>query len=125
MQGSGGTDAWWTCGLSRLASSLGRDDGARSSREGRRPGCSRIVNSQVRMQIVMERCPVVITGVGAATPLGSDFATCSANLLAGKSAASVVTDVQAGVEVRLPICPAEDPPVPVGWNASEFHALPR
>ena len=38
----------------------------------------------------MRKCPVVITGVGAATPLGSDFATFANNLLAGKSAARVV-----------------------------------
>jgi 3-oxoacyl-[acyl-carrier-protein] synthase II len=77
------------------------------------------------MQVVMEKYPVVITGVGAATPLGSDFATFSANLLAGKSAARVVTDVQSGVEVRLPICLADDPPVPTGCDATAFQALPR
>jgi 3-oxoacyl-[acyl-carrier-protein] synthase II len=69
--------------------------------------------------------PVVITGVGAATPLGSDFATFAANLLAGKSAARAVADVQAGVEVRLPICLADDPPVPASWEAAAFRALPR
>jgi len=73
----------------------------------------------------MANSPVVITGVGAATPLGSDFATFTANLLAGKSAAQTVTDVQSGVEVRLPTCLANDPPVPPTWEVSEFHALPR
>ena len=73
----------------------------------------------------MSRSPVVITGVGAATPLGSDFATFSANLLAGKSAAATTADVAAGVEVCLPVCLATDPPVPLGWDAAAFHALPR
>jgi 3-oxoacyl-[acyl-carrier-protein] synthase II len=73
----------------------------------------------------MRNCPVVITGVGAATPLGSDFATFAANLLAGKSAARLVTDMQADVEVRLPICLSDDPPVAAGWDATEFRALPR
>jgi 3-oxoacyl-[acyl-carrier-protein] synthase II len=73
----------------------------------------------------MHASPVVITGVGAATPLGSDFATFSENLLAGKSAARAVTDEQAGVSVRLPACLADDPPVPAGWDAAAFRGLPR
>src|SRR6266702_2224373 len=73
----------------------------------------------------MRKCSVVITGVGAATPLGSDFATFAANLLAGKSAARTVTDVQSGIEVRLPFCLADDPPVPSAWDAAAFRALPR
>jgi 3-oxoacyl-[acyl-carrier-protein] synthase II len=35
--------------------------------------------------------PVWITGVGAATPLGSDLAEIEANLLAGRSGVSLVT----------------------------------
>ena len=73
----------------------------------------------------MPRNSVVITGVGAATPLGSDYATFSANLLAGQSAAMVVVDTEAGVEVRLPACPADDPPVPAGWNCVAFRELTR
>jgi 3-oxoacyl-[acyl-carrier-protein] synthase II len=73
----------------------------------------------------MKKNAVVITGVGAATPLGSDFATFSSNLLAGKSAARAVNDVQAGASVRLPICLADDPPVPSNWDADAFRALPR
>lgn len=73
----------------------------------------------------MDRSAVVITGVGAATPLGNDFPTFAANLLAGKAAARCVTDVQAGVEVRLPICLADDPPAPPRWDAAIFQALPR
>ena len=73
----------------------------------------------------MPRTSVVITGVGAATPLGSDYATFAENLLAGQSAARVVADSQAGVEVRLPACPAEDPPVPEGWSCVAFRELAR
>jgi 3-oxoacyl-[acyl-carrier-protein] synthase II len=73
----------------------------------------------------MRKCPVVITGVGAATPLGCDFSTFAANLLAGNSAAGTRVDCQAGVEIRLPFCPAEDPPAAPGWNAEVFRALPR
>ena len=35
--------------------------------------------------------PVWITGVGAATPLGSELAEIEANLLAGRSGVSLVT----------------------------------
>src|SRR6478672_5082968 len=73
----------------------------------------------------MSKCSVAITGVGAATPLGSDFATFSANLLAGKSAAIAVTDTRAGVEVSLPFCMTADPPVAANWAESDFRALPR
>ncbi len=73
----------------------------------------------------MRNGAVAITGVGAATPLGSDYATFSANLLAGKSAAAAVTDVRSGVEVRLPVCLADDPPVPSNWTEAAFRALPR
>ena len=73
----------------------------------------------------MRKPPIVITGVGAATSLGSDFAEFSSNLLAGKSAARAVTDVQAGVEVSLPVCLADDPPVAMGWDANKFRELPR
>ena len=73
----------------------------------------------------MRTNPIVITGVGAATPLGNDFAAFSANLLAGKSAARAQTDTQAGVQVRLPVCPAEDPPPPDGWETAAFRNLSR
>jgi 3-oxoacyl-[acyl-carrier-protein] synthase II len=73
----------------------------------------------------MSKRSVAITGVGAATPLGSDFATFSANLLAGKSAAIAVTDIRAGVEVSLPFCMTPDPPVAANWAESDFRALPR
>ena len=73
----------------------------------------------------MKRKSVVITGVGAATPLGSDFATFAHRLLAGESAASAVKDVQAGVEVHLPVCLADDPPCPPDWQRADFRTLSR
>ena len=73
----------------------------------------------------MPGCPVVITGVGAATPLGADFDAFAANLLAGRSPARVVTDCAAGVEVSLPACLAADPATPEGWDDAEFRSLPR
>src|SRR5438105_5738125 len=73
----------------------------------------------------MRDSAVVITGVGIASPLGSDFAAFSENLLAGKSVARPVTDERAGVTVRLPVCTADDPPVPTGWSHAKFHSLAR
>src|SRR5262245_12333899 len=73
----------------------------------------------------MRKSSVVITGIGLATPLGSDFDTFAANLLGGNSPARTVTDVQAGVEVRVPFCAAEDPPIPPGYEAATFSGMPR
>jgi 3-oxoacyl-[acyl-carrier-protein] synthase II len=73
----------------------------------------------------MQSSSIVITGVGLATPLGSDFASFASNLMAGKSAARVIRDVQSGVEVNLPVCLSDDPPVPHGWTEADFRALPR
>ena len=73
----------------------------------------------------MRKNPVVITGIGAMTPLGSDFASFSTNLLAGRSAVQTVSDSQAGVIVRLPFSASDDPPVAHGWGGAAFRALPR
>src|SRR5688500_16684140 len=73
----------------------------------------------------MRTNPVGITGVGAMTPLGSDFATFSENLLAGRSAVKSLTDTRAGVDVRLPFSASEDPPIAAGWDEATFRALPR
>jgi 3-oxoacyl-[acyl-carrier-protein] synthase II len=73
----------------------------------------------------MSKSGVVITGVGLATPLGNDFGTFAANLLAGKSAASAISDVRADVEVRLPSCLTSDPPAPAGFDANVFSRLSR
>lgn len=73
----------------------------------------------------MKKSAVVITGVGLATPLGNDFATFATNLLAGKSAASIASDVRADVEVRLPNCLTTDPPAPAGFDANILNGLSR
>jgi 3-oxoacyl-[acyl-carrier-protein] synthase II len=73
----------------------------------------------------MHRTPVVITGVGAATPLGCDFDSFAARLIAGQSAAGVLADDHPAGELRLPVCQAADPPVPLHWNEAAFRALPR
>jgi 3-oxoacyl-[acyl-carrier-protein] synthase II len=73
----------------------------------------------------MRENSVVITGVGAATPLGNDFATFAANLMSGKSAAVCMTDQQAGVRVQLPACPATDPAAPSGMDEAVFRQLSR
>lgn len=73
----------------------------------------------------MSRTSVVITGVGAATPLGCDFNTLATSLLAGQPAAQLLAEEQAGVDVCLPVCQAIDPPVPSGWDIDSFRALSR
>src|SRR5689334_24759212 len=73
----------------------------------------------------MSKSAAVITGVGLATPLGNDFSTFATNLLAGKSAASMATDVRAGVEVRLPNCLTSDPPAPSNFDSALFRGLSR
>jgi 3-oxoacyl-[acyl-carrier-protein] synthase II len=66
-----------------------------------------------------------ITGVGAATPLGCDFATLSANLLAGNSAARCVSDTRADVVTRVPACLVDEVPLPRGFAAGSFRRLTR
>jgi 3-oxoacyl-[acyl-carrier-protein] synthase II len=72
-----------------------------------------------------EDAGVVISGVGLVTPLGNDYPTFAANLLSGTSPARVLVDRDGGVEVALPVCQAEDPPAPAGWDAAAFAGLPR
>jgi 3-oxoacyl-[acyl-carrier-protein] synthase II len=73
----------------------------------------------------MRKTRVVITGVGAITPLGSDFKAIADNLLAGKSAARRVVDSQGGAELRVPGCLADEPPAPAGWEETDFRAQGR
>lgn len=64
---------------------------------------------------------VWITGVGAATPLGSDFATIRQRLMGGESAARVVVDRTAGAESESPGCLIGEIPVPAGWDVAKFR----
>lgn len=66
---------------------------------------------------------VWITGVGAATPLGFDFATIQRRLLRGESAARVVTDRNCDAELSSPGCLISDVPIPRGWSPAEFRSL--
>src|SRR5262245_42834039 len=101
---------------------MGRYDYSRSTRNCSARSGRRLAQQELQP---MSKCPVVITGVGLATPLGSDFNSFATDLLAGKSTAQTVTDVQAGVEVRVPFCAAKDPPIPPGYDATAFGRLPR
>lgn len=71
----------------------------------------------------MER--IWITGIGAATPLGDDFATFSENLLAGRSGVRPVAffPTERGVPQRVGA--VERIPAPVGWDKTAFDALSR
>jgi 3-oxoacyl-[acyl-carrier-protein] synthase II len=73
----------------------------------------------------MNKTRVWITGAGAVTPLGSDFPTFSANLLAGRTAAQLIVDHNIDGEFHSPGAVMPPPPVPPGWNEAEFRALPR
>jgi 3-oxoacyl-[acyl-carrier-protein] synthase II len=73
----------------------------------------------------MQRSPIWITGIGAATPLGNDFATFSENLLAGKSATRVIVDQNGETELRSPGSRIDEVPLAQGWNESAFRALPK
>src|SRR5207244_10661905 len=84
-----------------------------------------VTDGPLAVHHIMRDSAVVITGIGIASPLGSDFASFSANLLAGTSVARPVCDERAGVAVRLPVCTADDHPVPAGWSDAGFCRLPR
>src|SRR3954452_2260111 len=104
---------------------MGSDDRVGSSASSDRSGRRCVIDYAWQGCHSMSNAEVVVTGVGLATPLGNDFATFAANLLAGKSAASAISDVQAGVEVRLPSCLTTDPPAPHGFDADAFSGLSR
>lgn len=74
----------------------------------------------------MDDTAVLITGVGAVTPLGNDFRTFADGLFAGRSGAKAVNDQSADGENSLPAClVSDDLAPPPGWDARQFGALPR
>jgi 3-oxoacyl-[acyl-carrier-protein] synthase II len=73
----------------------------------------------------MDQQAVWITGLGATTPLGFDFATIGRRLLAGESAARMVVDQNAGHEFSAPSCVIDQISTPRGWLESDFLRLPR
>jgi 3-oxoacyl-[acyl-carrier-protein] synthase II len=68
---------------------------------------------------------VWITGIGAATPLGNNFAEFSENLLASRSATRVIVDRNGETELRSPGSRIESIPVARGWSEAPFRALPK
>jgi len=64
---------------------------------------------------------VWITGVGAATPLGSDFATFAENLLGGKSGVVARSLVPQGLGPHQFIAAVDEIPIPSGWDAARFR----
>lgn len=68
---------------------------------------------------------VCITGIGAATPLGSDFATFAENLLAGRSATRKVFDRHGDHVVEAIGTEVDSIETPPGYAPDEFRQLPR
>jgi 3-oxoacyl-[acyl-carrier-protein] synthase II len=64
-----------------------------------------------------------ITGLGTANPLGSDYATVAANLLAGKSGVRTVTDLTLDQHPSRIAGQISGVPVPTGWDAAAFTRL--
>ena len=65
------------------------------------------------------------TGVGAATPLGHDFATFAENLLDGKSGVSSQPLLPNDLGTRQNIAAVGEIPVPPGWDAAAFGRFNR
>lgn len=64
---------------------------------------------------------VWITGVGAATPLGSGFATFAENLLGGKSGVTAHQLLPQDPGQRQFIAAVDEIPVPPGWDEADFR----
>lgn len=71
------------------------------------------------------RSDVWITGVGATTPLGHDFATFAENLLAGKSGVASHALLPGELGGRQNIASAGSIPVPPGWDEAVFRQYNR
>ena len=65
-----------------------------------------------------------ITGVGAATPLGSDFAGIGDGLLDGRSAVDLVRGFDASEHPCRVAAQVGSLPCPPGWDEAEFHSRP-
>ena len=66
-----------------------------------------------------------ITGVGAATPLGSSYQTIADNVLAGKSAIAPVDIFDAKDHLCKLYAPVQPIPVPADWEEAAFRRLDR
>jgi 3-oxoacyl-[acyl-carrier-protein] synthase II len=72
---------------------------------------------------VSRKDTVWITGVGAATPLGSTYETIADNLLAGTCGVRTVEHFDATQHVCKVYAPLAPFPVPSDWDAGEFQRL--
>ena len=76
-----------------------------------------------------DREPVVITGVGAVSPLGNSFADIAASLLAGRSGIRAIDPGEFAREARQFAAPVADIPTPpadlCGLDATAFASLDR
>lgn len=66
---------------------------------------------------------VWITGVGASTPLGHDFATIADGLLAGRSCVGMVQKFEVGQHPCRVAAQIAQVPCPPGWEDQEFRRL--
>jgi 3-oxoacyl-[acyl-carrier-protein] synthase II len=74
---------------------------------------------------VSTTCPIWITGVGAATPLGHSYRAIADNLLAGRSGVRAVTGFDASQHPSKIGGQVMQVPCPAGWEEAAFYRLPR
>ena len=70
-------------------------------------------------------CPILITGVGAATPLGHSYRTIADGLLAGRSGVQAVTGFDVSEHPSRIAGQVEKVPCPPGWDENKFNKLSR
>ncbi len=67
--------------------------------------------------------PIWVTGLGTANPLGNEYATVAANLLAGKSGVQPITDLELD-EHACKIAGRFGPlPPPRGWDEKRLRKI--
>jgi 3-oxoacyl-[acyl-carrier-protein] synthase II len=74
---------------------------------------------------VSTTCPIWITGVGAATPLGHTYRTIADNLLAGRSGVRAIGGFDASQHPSRIGGQVQHVPCPAGWDEAAFYRLPR
>jgi 3-oxoacyl-[acyl-carrier-protein] synthase II len=74
---------------------------------------------------VSTTCPIWITVVGAATPLGQTYRTIADNLLAGRSGVRTVAGFGASQHPSRIGGQVLHVPCPAGWEETAFYSLPR
>jgi 3-oxoacyl-[acyl-carrier-protein] synthase II len=74
---------------------------------------------------VSANCPIWITGVGAATPLGCDYRSIAESLLAGRSGVRGITGFDVSTHPSRIGGQVPRVPCPIGWDEAAFHRLNR